>query len=81
MTIATEMDAPLLALALVTAKLARRPGNEDLVDQIIAAQQHLEELRSAVQELERLALAPRAAGQVVSLDQRRARLRPVEAPL
>jgi hypothetical protein len=76
MSIAREMDAPLIALALVHAKLAHRPGNEDLCTQIVAAQQHLEELRLAVQALEELATSPPRPGgaQVITLHDRRPRL-------
>lgn len=67
MTIATEMDAPLIALALVIARLEKRPGNEDLVEQITAAQQHPEELRGAVQALEEIAARPRPSAPVISM--------------
>jgi hypothetical protein len=62
MSIAAEMDAPLTVLALAHAKLAHRPGNADICAQLVAALQHLEELRLAVQALEQSQAArPRAA--------------------
>lgn len=80
MSIAAEMDAPLTVLALVHAKLAHRAGNEDLCAQLVAAQQHLEDLRLTVLALEELAIRqPRPGGaQVVHLAAHRRALRPVQ---
>ena len=54
MSISTEMDAPLLALALA----AQRTPDRALREMLLSTQQRLEELRLAVMQLEELACQP-----------------------
>lgn len=50
MTISSEMDAALLALAMAT----RRAGDPALQEQLVATQQRFEELLEAIRALEEL---------------------------